>query len=34
MFLNWDDLILKKFSRIRNICIFKYIVIKMLVDYF
>lgn len=32
MFLNWDDLILKKFSRIRNI--FKYIVIKMLVDYF
>lgn len=33
MFSNWDDLILKKSSRIRNTCTFKYIATKMLVDY-
>lgn len=31
MFSNWDDLILKKSSRIRNT--FKYIATKMLVNY-
>lgn len=33
MFSNWDDLILKKSSRIRNTCTLKYIATKMLVDY-
>lgn len=33
MFSNWDDLILKKSSRIRNTCTFKYIATKMLVVY-
>lgn len=33
MFSNWDDQILKKSSRIRNTCTFKYIATKMLVDY-
>lgn len=33
MFSNWDDLILRKSSRIRNTCTLKYIATKMLVDY-